>query len=103
MKIKRTINGIEHEFELTKQERLDAYCEQEHIWDAAYVWYICSEEIEEMYKNEDEQDGFVEDIAYEMRRQIDKYDVSEWYALDEAFKKVTNQREKEGKQHDARS
>ena len=47
MKIKRTINGIEYEFELTKQERFDTYCEQEHIWDADYVRDICGEEIEQ--------------------------------------------------------
>lgn len=45
----------------------------------------------------------MEDVAFEMRRQVDKYDVSAWYALDEAFKKVTSQREEEGKQHDARN
>lgn len=95
MKIKRTINGIEYEFELTEQERFDTYCEQEHIWDADYVWSIYGEEIEQMCKNADEQDSFIEDVAYEMRRQVDKYDVSEWYALDEAFKKVTSQREEE--------
>lgn len=38
-------------------------------------------------------DAFIEDVAFEMRRQVDKYDVSEWYALDEAFKKVASQRE----------
>lgn len=103
MKIKRIVDGVEHEFELTREELFDTYCEQEHIWDADCVWYIYSEEIEEMYKNEDEQNGFVEDVAYEMRRQIDKYGVSKEYALDEAFKKVTSQREEEGKQHDARS
>ena len=40
MKIKRTINGIEYEFELTEQERFDTYCEQEHIWDVDYEMCI---------------------------------------------------------------
>lgn len=95
MKIKRTINGIEYEFELTKQERFDTYCEQEHIWDADYVRNIYGEEIEQMCKTKAEMDAFIEDVASEMRRQVDKYDVSEWYALDEAFKRVTSQREEE--------
>lgn len=95
MKIKRTINGIEYEFELTKQERFDAYCEQEHVWDADYVRNIYGEEIEQMCKNEDEQDSFIEDVACEMRRQIDKYGVSQEYALDEAFEKVMGQSEEE--------
>lgn len=95
MKIKRTINGIEYEFELTKQERFDTYCEQEHIWDADYVWSIYGEEIEQMCKTEAEIDAFIEDIAYEMRRLVDKYGVSEEYALDEAFEKVMGQSEEE--------
>lgn len=95
MKIKRTINGIEHEFELTEQERFDTYCEQQHIWDADYVRNIYGEEIEQMCKTEAEIDAFIEDIAYEMRRLIDKYDVSEEYALDEAFEKVMGQSEEE--------
>lgn len=40
-------------------------------------------------------DAFIEDVAFEMRRQVDKYDVSEWYALDEAFEKVMGQSEEE--------
>lgn len=89
MKIKRIVDGVEHEFELTRQERFDAYCEQQHIWDADYVWNIYGEEIEQMCKNE------IEDIAYEMRRLVDKYGVSEEYALDEAFEKVMGQSEEE--------
>lgn len=101
MKIKRTINGIEYEFKLTEQERFDTYCEQEHIWDADYVRDIYGEEIEQMYKNENEQDGFIEDVACEMRRQIDKYGVSQEYALDEAMEKIKSRKE-EG-ENDARS
>lgn len=33
MTIKRTINGVEMEFELTKQEMWYAYCEEEHEFD----------------------------------------------------------------------
>lgn len=95
MKIKRTINGIEYEFELTEQERFDAYCEQQHVWDADYVRNIYGEEIEQMCKTEAEIDAFIEDIAYEMRRLVDKYGVSEEYALDEAFEKVMGQSEEE--------
>lgn len=103
MKIKRIVDGVEHEFELTREERFDTYCEQQHIWDMDYVATEYGEEVEQMCKTKAEMDAFIEDVAFEMRRQVDKYDVSEWYALDEALKKVTSQREEEGKQHDARS
>ena len=103
MKIKRIVDGVEHEFELTREERFDTYCEQQHIWDMDYVAIEYGEEVEQMCKTKAEMDAFIEDVAFEMRRQVDKYNVSEWYALDEAFKKVTSQREEDGKQHDARS
>ena len=95
MKIKRIVDGVEHEFELTEQERFDTYCEQEHIWDADYVRNIYGEEIEQMCKTEAEIDAFIEDIAYEMRRLVDKYGVGEEYALDEAFEDVMGQSEEE--------
>ena len=95
MKIKRTINGIEYEFELTRQERFDAYCEQQHIWDVDYVAAEYEEEAKRTCKTEAEIDAFIEDIAYEMRRLMDKYDVSVEYALDEAFEEVMSQREEE--------
>ena len=95
MKIKRTINGIEYEFELTGQERFDTYCEQEHIWDVDYVAAEYEEEAKRTCKTEAEIDAFIEDIAYKMRRLVDKYGVSEEYALDEAFEKVMGQSEEE--------
>lgn len=95
MKIKRTINGIEYEFELTEQERFDTYCEQEHIWDVDYVAAEYEEEAKRTCKTEAEIDALIEDIAYKMRRLVNKYGVSEEYALDEAFEEVVGQREEE--------
>ena len=77
MKIKRIINVVTHEFELTNSERFDAYIELEHEWDVNYV--------RDEWDNEDldpeERESMVEDIAYEMRRQIDKYCISDYEAL----------------------
>lgn len=37
MKIKRTINGIEYEFELTAKEMYDAYFDRQYVWDREFV------------------------------------------------------------------
>lgn len=37
MKIRREVDGIIYEFELTPQEMYDAYYEKEHEWDMNYV------------------------------------------------------------------
>lgn len=77
MKIKRIINGVTYEFELTNSERFDAYIEQEHEWDVDYV--------RNEWDNEDldpeERESMVEDVAYEMRRQVNKYCMSDYEAL----------------------
>lgn len=100
MVIKRTIDGKDRMFVLTKTELFDAYCEQEHIWDVDYVesqlesWLF--EEIEDICVDEVDRAEIAEEIASEMRRQINKYDLSQEYAFTEAFHKIRNRR-KSGK------
>ena len=93
MTIKRTIDEKEHEFVLTSEELFDAYCEQEHIWDVDYVGSELSEELEEFCVDEADRKNIAEAIAYEMRRQIDKYEMSSEYALEKAFNEIKKRRE----------
>lgn len=76
MIISRTINGVEYEFELNSQELYDAYIEQEHKWDVS--------DVDARYGHllSDEQ---VDAVAYEMRRQRDKYDLDFESAIEEAL------------------
>lgn len=90
MKIKREINGQMIEIELTEQELYQAYCEQEEIFDRD----SCDNYFEMMYCHEkwyedvDEESrlNIVEAAATELRRNINKYDMSWDYAMDEAFR-----------------
>ena len=92
MTIKRTIDGKEREFVLTPREMFDAYCEQEHIWDVDYVGSELSEELEEFCVYEADRENITEAIAYEMRSMIDKYNMSQEYALTEAFNEIKKRR-----------
>lgn len=93
MKVSRIIDGKTIEIELTKDELLEAHNEQEHIWDVSY----CSS----MLNNMDEESvtaeygvskavaaDNIDAIAYEMRRQINKYDLDADYARDVAYTEV---------------
>lgn len=86
MKIIR--NG--NEFELTKNELYQAYLEQEHEFDRdSCLYYIgeCFSE-EEWYgrKSYDEIVQLADEMADELRRIINRDDVDEGTALDEAWK-----------------
>lgn len=100
MVIKRTIDGEERIFVLTSMELFNAYSEQEHIWDVDYVENQLEnglfEEIEDICVDEADRAEIAEEIASEMRRQIDKYDLSQEYAFTEAFHEIRNRR-KSGK------
>lgn len=100
MVIKRTIDGEERIFVLTSMELFNAYSEQEHIWDVDYVESQLEsglfEEIEDFCVGEADRAEIAEEIASEMRRQINKYDLSQEYAFTEAFHEIRNRR-KSGK------
>lgn len=89
MKITREINGVQHEFELTANELYNAHAEQEHIYDTANVKNAIS----------DLSDGLASDLAYEVRRQIDKYDLDFDYALGEAVVDFNEDLEKDRIEH----
>lgn len=76
MIITRVIKGIEYEFELNSNELYNAYIEQEHKWDVS--------DVDARYGHllTDEQINL---LAYEMRRQRDKYDLDFETAIEEAL------------------
>lgn len=93
MKIKRTIDGKEYEFELTDMELVGAYEEQEHKWDYPYCESMFQDFDDESFVSEYNVDKttaqqYIDEIAYEMRRQINKYDLDADYARDAAFTEV---------------
>lgn len=93
MKIKRFVNGKEQEFELTADELYEAFREQEHKFDLCDVDDVFNgfddDELLDMYgRTRDEIKEKYEDIAYEMRRNIDKYEMSWQYARDAAIAEI---------------
>ena len=74
------------EIELTKDEIYQAYLEQESMFDLENIdlnmeTYLSKEEYELLKDNKD----FMEEAAYELRRNQDKYDMDYEFALKEAF------------------
>ena len=88
MKIKREVNGVQMEFALTQDEIAEAYLVHEHYYDCESVRSDlnsgCYEEFEGL--SDDEREAAVHEIAYEARRQQDKYGLGEWDAMDVARK-----------------
>lgn len=90
MVIKRTVNGVETEFELTFQERVNAYYEHQHYYDVMDVMdevdYLSDEQFLERYAVQKSAFmAIIDDVADEMRRNIDKYDLHWSFARDEAI------------------
>ena len=93
MKIKRTIDGREVEFELTGEELYQAFVEQELQFDIANVRIFFEDYTNEDFQNEygmsrQEVEGYFEDIACQLRRNINKYDMNFDYALSYAISDV---------------
>jgi len=93
MTIQRKIDGRVYDFDLTSDELYEAFREQEHLFDRAdvesyfddytdddlqYDYGIDREELEERF----------DDMAYEMRRNIDKYEMDWTYARDAAIAEI---------------
>lgn len=88
MKISRMVNGETKEFILTKDELYNAFEEQQHIFDMEDVRSYFDNYSEEDYLREyglssDAVKDRFSEIAYEMRRNIDKYDM-DWRCAREA-------------------
>ena len=80
-------------YELTPAELLSAYEEQQHVWDVSYCKSKIDSYDDESFQEEygvskEEGSSNLDDIAYEMRRQVNKYDLNEDYARDCAFMEV---------------
>lgn len=96
MQITRMINGKEYEIELTKAELYEAYLEQQHYYDKLDVASIAEENSDKWL---DDQYGttrevfmsLVDDMANEMRRNIDKYDLDWQSARERAVQDVLDE------------
>lgn len=93
MTITRVIDGTPHEIELTPSEIYGAYVVQQFEFDKDDIEdLICGlsdDDVRSCYGvNTETFRSLIEDMAYEMRRQINKYDVSWEYARDEAVRSV---------------
>ena len=68
MTIKRTVNGVEMEFELTRAERWDAYEEAQHEFDKSDIDAVFDRE--EYGISESEADDLIDEMAYRICRQV---------------------------------
>lgn len=86
MIIKRSFfNDTFHpEIELTKQELFEAYTEQQHIWDVSNT----KSYLGDVYTDEE-----IDAIAYDARRQADKYDLAWDDAVEEALNTLQMRKE----------
>lgn len=89
MKIKREFCGQMVEIELTSDELYEAFIEQEHQFDLMSCRdYLSNTYCEEPWYDdlpEETKAMIVNDAAYELRRNIDKYEMSFDYAIVDAF------------------
>ena len=100
MKIKRTVNGTEMEFELTEIELYSAYVEQQDKLDRIdiedYLRDISDEELMDDYgKTRAEAEELIDEMASRLRRYIDNYDCEWSYARSEAVHEVLSMEKKE--------
>lgn len=84
-------NGIK--YTLTQDELFEAYEEQQHIWDYDYCKSMLDELDARYFRSEygiskTQAKEMLDDIAYEMRQQIDKYDIDDDDARDVAFRTI---------------
>ena len=93
MIIKRIIDGNEVSVELTRDELVTAHEEYQHIMDVTYCKGKIEFGSEDAFKEEygvSKEDAMkqIDAIAYEMRRQADKYDLDDDYARECAFSEI---------------
>jgi hypothetical protein len=93
MTITREVNGKEVEFSLTPVELYNAFEEQQHIFDVEDVknyfdGYSEADFIREYGRPGAEIRLLFGEVAYEMRRNIDKYDMDWFYAREAAISEL---------------
>lgn len=99
LKISREVNGKEMEIPLTRDELSEAFFEQQRIWDESYVRNYLSDRSTDKERRLEfkaqhgvdvdflmKYDKIISGIAAEMRRNADKYGMSDYEALEEAIK-----------------
>ena len=99
MLIRRLIDGKEISIELTDEEVYNAYVERQHLYDAMNVesYFDSYKDDDDLYlefgKTKEELKEFYDEIAYEMRRYIDKYDMDWEYAMSDAIYAILGREE----------
>ena len=99
MKIKREIRGELVEIELTETELYNAYEEQQFLFDKQDVLDLISgwresDVVDTFGVDIKTYESYAEDIACEMRRNINKYDMDWDAARDEAVRYVIHSRKR---------
>lgn len=86
MKIKRTVDGCTIEIELTEEELIDAYKEQEQKYDIAFV-SLDEDNIAERFGEQpiEYEDALLDVIAEKMRKILNEDSQSRFNALDRAI------------------
>lgn len=108
MKIKRIVNGIEMEFELTPSETNRAFLEQQHYYDeqdilSAFDVYDDSDDVDRDKIDEElirkyggtyeEMEPLISDMAYQYRHYLDNND--DWtYLRDSAIEYIVKKNKK---------
>lgn len=95
MKIYRNVDSKNCEFELSDKELYNAYKEQENIFDMEDIKdvFACLDDSElwETYGlSRGQLELLIDEMAYQMRRNINKYDMSWDYARDDAIQNVAD-------------
>lgn len=86
MKIMRKINGQLCEIELTKDEMFNAYENQQFLWDRDEAKNRLSQTDDDTFDDltDAQFECVINQVTYEMRRQMDKYGYEQYDALDRA-------------------
>ena len=95
MKIQRTINGVKFNIELLPEELVEAYYEQQHKFDVEDIvsygeMFEQKELIDYLGCDYKTYISLKEEMANEMRKNMDKYEMTYPYARDEAVRDVIN-------------
>lgn len=96
MKIKRMLNGVEHEFELTTEELSEAYTQVQHQFDCDDVANVLASMIADGYVDisveQSELYALVPKMAAKFRRDMDKYCDEWWNFAKEAVTEVLEEK-----------
>lgn len=86
----RTVDGVKYCFELSGHELFEAFSYQEHLFDMQDVEDMVDSYAEDYGVPLDVAHAMIDSMATEMRRNIDKYDMSWQSARDDAIVSALN-------------